>query len=290
VAAALLVLCGAVGVVAFLGSDDDEGDDTELADDPDGSEGTEGGPSSDLTTTAVPTVASEPTPTTPAVADEPATPVETVREWIGALGEGDDEKAASLLGPRSVAYLQSLGGDPVGLMHEMEEGYGAWAGSPDVEFAAGQPVPLELLGPGVELSIVTVAGTYPGEGESEQRVDVIPVVTDEDGHRVEMIAHAPDRDNRMVFTVPRSDDLGQLSSMGPADDVNVFVPAEGTVFFQIDGGELYAKPTSLVGRNAEPFALYNPPEDLAPGQHQLVVVAVGGDGTITSYGGTFEVA
>jgi hypothetical protein len=174
-------------------------------------------------------------------------------------------------------------------MAEYEEGYGAWAGSPDLELASVDVGPVDLLGPDAQLTIVTVAGTYPGEGDPAFRIDVLPVVAEGDQLRVEPAAHLDSRPNRLVFTLPSSDETGALGSMGPSDDINVFVPAEGTVFFQIDGGEPFADATSPVGQNAEPFALYNPPQDLAPGSHRLVVVAVGADGTITTFGGTFEV-
>jgi hypothetical protein len=287
VAAALLVLAGAVGMVAVAGDGDGDGDDAELADGPETTPEAQ-----EPTTMAEATVASggaSETTLPPTEPIEASPPADTVRQWIDALGDGEPEAAAALLGPRSVSYIQALGGDPAGMMQEYEEGYGGWAASPDVQIASAETVPVDLLGPGTELTIVTVSGTYPGEGASEFRVDVIPVVTDQGEGRIETMAHAPQRENKLVFTVPRSDDAGALSSMSPSDDVNVFVPAEGTVFFRIDGGELFADATSLVGRNAEPFALYNPRDDLAPGAHELVVVAVGTDGTITAYGGTFDV-
>ena len=68
------------------------------------------------------------------------------------------------------------------------------------------------------------------------------------------------------------------------------MPSPGTVFFLIDGGAPAGKPTSGVGRNDDPYAQFNPEQDLGPGRHQLVVVAVGDDGTITTSGDTFEVA
>lgn len=287
VAAALLVLCGAVGIVAVAGGGD--GSDGDLAG------GADDGQRETLDETTVneggggdqPT-SSVAVPETGSVMVAADSPVDVVRQWLDALGDGETEVAASLLGPRSVAYIEALGGDPTGFMQESQEGYGAWSGSPDVEISAGATTPVELLGPGSELAIVTVTGTYPGEGDRRFRVDVIPVVSDQGAWRIETVAHSPARDNRLVFTLPRSTDDGTLGSMGPADDVNVFVPTDGTVFFQIDGGELYADDTSIIGP-PEPFALYNPRDDLAPGTHQLVVVAVGADGTITAFGGTFEV-
>jgi hypothetical protein len=75
--------------------------------------------------------------------------------------------------------------------------------------------------------------------------------------------------------------------MNPDDDINVFLPTTGVVVFQVDGGELATKNTSIVA--GDPFALYNPPSDLTPGTHTLVVVAFGDDSTITHFAGTFVV-
>ena len=108
--------------------------------------------------------------------------------FIDSLGSGDTETALAQLGPRSVAYIQALGGDPLGFVSEMQEGYGAWAGSPDVAISAasaGVVAPLTS-----ELAIVTVQGTYPGEGEAEDRVDAFPMVREGDRWMVELVAFA----------------------------------------------------------------------------------------------------
>jgi len=279
-AAALLVLASAVGIT-LLGGDGDGG--SELADAP-----TVTTASDASTLGGAP--AAEPTHGSEApVAVIGQDPLSAVEEFIGALGSGDSEGAAAILGARSLRYIESIGATATGVMQESQEGFGAWGGSPDITLTATDLGVVDLLGAGTQAAFVTVAGTYPGEGESQFRIDVLPVVREGDSWRVEHLAHDSSRANELVFTVPRSQNDGSLGGMNPSDDVNVFVPANGTVFFQIDGGEVQSDATSMVGRDPMPFSLFNPPQDLPPGTHQLVVVAIGEDDTITYFAGTFLV-
>jgi hypothetical protein len=290
VAAAVVALVAAVGIVA-LGDDGDPGDD--LAGEPtDSSTASTTGTSREATTATSETTATTAATTTTAATVGGATagsPEEAVRSWIDELGSGDLAAAAARLGPRTLRYLGEVGADPVGYMAESQEGLGGWAGAPDLRVVAATVGPVELLGPGAQLAIVTVEGTHPGEGAAQYRVDAIPVVNDGSQWVVEHLAHAGDRENRVVFTVPPMGEDGTLGGMNAGDEVNVFVPSPGTVYFQVDGGEVVADTTSPVGRYDEPFALYDPPGDLGPGTHRITVVAVGDDGTITAYGGTFVV-
>ena len=64
-------------------------------------------------------------------AAEPRSAGEAVLAWVDALGAGDRERAASLLGPGSLDYIESLGRQPVEFMTELSEGYGAWSASTD---------------------------------------------------------------------------------------------------------------------------------------------------------------
>lgn len=284
-AAGVLVLAGAVAMVLWVGGGDgDNGDDLASS------------PSEPITTAAagqdesrsdIPTPALEPEPT--AAPGEIDSPGETVQAWLDGLGTGDVETSAALTGPRSAHYIESLGTTVEQFLADSQEGYGAWAGA-DVDVRSTEVGPVDLLGG--KLAIVSVSGTYPGEGDPVFRVDVFPVVDEGQGWRVEHLAYDPARENALVFTVPQFSagrDGQAVGAMNPTDDVNVFVPANGTVFFQFDGGELDTDATSLVGRDPEPFALYNPPSDLGAGSHQLVVVAVGDDGTITYFGGVVVV-
>lgn len=277
-AVAGLVVVGAGAGFVLSATDDDGGNDlagttTEAA---------------SIETTTVPgavTTTTSATATT-AVADPAADdPTEVTRLFIDALGAGDTEAALALLGPRSTAYIQSLGGDPLGFVTEMQEGYGAWAGAPDLDISsasAGVVAPLTS-----ELAIVTVQGTHPGEGTAEDRVDAFPLVREGDRWVVELVAFADGRENELEFTVPNGNNDGSLGSMVPNGEINVFVPAPGTVLFQIDGGEVRSDQTADIP--AGTFALHAPPDPLAPGTHVLVAVAVGEDGTIVPFGSKFEV-
>ena len=138
-----------------------------------------------------------------------------------------------------------------------------------------------------ELAIVTVQGTNPGEGDAQDRVDAFPMVREGDRWVVELVAFADGRDNRLRFTLPESDGSGQLGSMASTGEINVFVPVPGTVLFQIDGGEVFDDQTADIP--AGTFSLHAPPEPLAVGEHVLVAVAVGQDGTIVPFGSKFTV-
>jgi hypothetical protein len=75
--------------------------------------------------------------------------------------------------------------------------------------------------------------------------------------------------------------------MPPTGEINVFVPTAGTVLFQIDGGEVRSDQTADIPAGI--FSLHAPPDPLAPGEHVLVAVAVGADGTLVPFGSTFTV-
>jgi hypothetical protein len=275
--AGLVVVGAAAGFVLSSGDDGDRGNDL-----------------ADATTTAVePTEATgPPTPettsaptTSAAVADPtPDDPADVARLFIDALGAGDTETALAQLGPRSIAYIESLGGDPLGFVTEMQEGYGAWAGAPDLTLSsasAGVVAPLTS-----ELAIVTVQGTHPGEGDAEERVDAFPLVREGDRWVVELVAFADGRDNRLRFTVPDMDQAGRLGSMQTSDEINVFAPVAGTVLYQVDGGEVQRDQTAQIPAGI--FSIHDP-RPLSPGEHVLVAVAVGEDGTIVPFGSRFEV-
>jgi hypothetical protein len=293
VAAAVLVLVGAVGFVTLGG--DGDGDD-EVADQP----LVTAGPSGSDTTTpevggdATAFASSVPIGATTAPVDATAaatgSPEGVVTAWLEALGAGEVATAVTLTGPRTTAYVESLGPDVTleGFLTESQEGFGAWAGADDLTIELVPIGPLDF--DGGTLEVVVVSGTYPGEGgDAGERHDVFPLVDDGEGFRVEHLAFDPARDNDPVFTLPRESETG-LAPIEPTDEVNVFVPAQGTVYFQLDGGEVVTDETSEVGEQGDPFALFDPPGDLAPGEHVLVLVAVGDDGTIAHFGGRFAVA
>lgn len=277
--AGLVVVGAAAGFVLSSGDDGDGGNDLAGAT-------TTTAEVASVETTAAPTpeTTAAPTTTTGVADPTPDDPADVARLFIDSLGSGDTETALAQLGPRSLAYIESLGGDPLGFVTEMQEGYGAWADAPDLALSsasAGVVAPLTS-----ELAIVTVQGTHPGEGEAADRVDAFPLVREGDRWVVELVAFADGRDNRLRFTVPASDQTGQLGSMRTTDEINVFVPARGTVLYQVDGGEVQSDQTADIPAGI--FSIHDP-RPISPGEHVLVVVAVGDDGTIVPFGGRFTV-
>lgn len=283
-AAALVILAGAVGAVLVVGGDDDGGDDdeAELADGP------------TATTTAASTFEAEPTTTvteisTTTLGAEPGSASDTVLAWLTALGSGDVEAAAALTGPRTTAYLEATTDGVDAFLRESAEGYGAWVGAPDVQV---EEVKLGRLEPvDGELTIVIVSGTNPGEGREGPTTDVFPVVDTGDGWRVEHQAFDPTRDRNIpIIQIPRAPTgVSGLGSMAPDEAVEVIVPAAGTVIFRLDDEPPFTRETTGVGANDDPYARFDPSGSLTPGEHELIVVGVGADGTIAWSDGTFTV-
>jgi hypothetical protein len=281
-AAAAVILLVAVGLV-LLGGDGDD-DATEVAQAPEVT--TTAAPDATTTTTTGATAVTT-TTAAPPVMTAAGEPAEVVATWLDAIGEGDVAAAAALTGPRTAAYIQSQ--DPAATVEsfltESQEALGAWAGSDDREIATTAIGPLEF--DGGTLSVVVVRGTHPDEaGADGPRVDVFPLVDDGEGFKVEHLAFSPAHANDPVFTVPPETGTG-LGAVEPDAEINVFVPTPGEVWFSLDGQPAESDTTSIVAE--EPFALHDPPGDLEPGPHELVVVALGEDGTISHYGGTFDV-
>lgn len=290
-AAAVVILAGAVGAVLVVGGGDDDDGGVQQADGP---RDTTGSPRSEpfgSDTTAVPT----PTTTTPTsstlFAATPDTAAAAVQGWLQAVGAGDGVAAASLTGPRSLAYLQATTGDVAAFFDDtgLAEGYGAWSAAPDLEVSE---IP---LGPrpefGGEVAVVIVSGTNPGEGREGITVDVFPVVNAGAGWLVELYAFDPAREDAEVIVQIPSAPAGQsgLGSMTGDQAVEVIVPTNGSVLFRIDDGEPTVRQTSVVGGNADDYARYDPPGTVPVGEHQLVVVSIGADGTFTYVAGPITV-
>lgn len=284
VAAAVVLVVAAAGIVTYaLGGDDDDGGGSEFADQPTDTAGDS--PTTTLSESAGTSFAA--TSTTLAAT---GTASGTVVAWLTAIGEGEIEAAAALVGPVSTAYITATMDGVDAYLTEAQEGFGAWPGAPDAnydEIALGPVVP-----GGAELSIVVVTGSNPGEGRDGPTTDAFPVVNAGDGWKVEPLAYSPDRDTNIpIIQSPPSDRDGQgLGTMDAAAAIEVIVPASGVVVFRIDDDEPFTRDTTGVGANDDPYARFDPAGELSNGSHQLVVVGIGGDGTITAFAGPFTVS
>lgn len=286
-AAAVVVLVGLVGLV-LVASDGGEGgdDDTELADGQDAVTTTLATMSEQTTTVDVRSTPPRPA-TTVSPLEDSAT--QAVMAWLQAVGEGEVEAAAALTGPRTTSYLEASTDGVAAYLREAAEGYGAWVAAPDLQV---DEIPLGTLeAVGGEVTIVVVSGTNPGEGREGPTTDVFPVVNAGDGWLVEHLAFDPTRDdNDPIVQIPRVP-AGQsgLGSMAAGEAIEVIVPASGTVYFRVDDGELASRATSPVGQNNDPYARHDPQGTLAAGDHELLVVGIGDDGTIAYTAGPFVV-
>lgn len=294
-AAAVVILAGAVGAVLVIGGDGDGGDDdSEFADGP---RDTTGSPRSEpfgSETTALATTTSITSPTSSTLfAAAPDTAAAAVEGWLGALGAGDGATAMSLTGPRSLAYIEATNGDVDAFFADtgLAEGYGAWSGAPDLEVSE---IPLGAVEAfGGEVAVVVVSGTNPGEGREGPSIDVFPVVNAGDGWKLELYAFDPSVEDAQVIVQIPSAPQGEsgLGSMTGDQAVEVIVPTPGRVLFRIDDGEPVVRETSTVGTGAgtQPYARFDPPGTLIAGDHDLVVVGVGDNGTFAYVAGPVTV-
>jgi hypothetical protein len=268
-AAAVLVLL-AVGLAGYVGDDDEPDSTTAASDDttdPDASATTAG-------STVEPTTAVAPPPTVPA--DPEPTAAAAVSDWLDAVASGDVAAAAALTGPRSARYIESQGPDATleGMITESSEGYGSMADAPDLEVAE---LPLGTFEFG-EVVLVTVSGTYTGEGTDAYVTFVFPVVIDGDEALVEPWAFSPEAGGRLEVTLP---DRTVDDVVLPADEaIELFAPVPGTVFFRLDQGAEGIRPVDTSTVAGSPFARYDPPGELAQGDHVVVLGFASPDGEV----------
>jgi hypothetical protein len=270
VAAAAVLSLVAVGLAGYVGGDDEPDSTTAASDDttdPDDSPTTAG-------SSVEPTTAVAPPPTVPAVPQPLA--AGAVSDWLDAVASGDVAAAAALTGPRSARYIESQGPDVTleGFLIESSEGYGSMADAPDLEVAE-RPLGTFEFG---EVVLVTVSGTYTGEGSDGFVTFVFPVVIDGDEALVEPWAFSPEAGGRLEVTLPvRTVDDVVL----PADEaIELFAPVPGTVFFHLDDGAEGIRPVDTSTVAGSPFARYDPPGELAPGDHVVVLGFASPDGEV----------
>ena len=257
-AAAIIVLL----VTTVFFSDDD--DNPEVA--------VEATTSSEPDDDPVTTVATTAATTTSTEAPELASPDTVVTDWLDAVAAGDIDTAAALTGPRSTAHVGSLGeGASIeGLIEESAEGYGGLSAAADLEV---HQYPLGSFEFG-EVTLVAVSGTHSGEGtDGARQTVVIPVVTDDGGSVVEPWAFGPDGDR---FDVTQPED-GVLDA---ARAIELFAPVHGTVYFRLDDGIEGIRPVETSTVAGAPFARYDPPGELEPGEHVVILGFVDPDGEI----------
>lgn len=227
-------------------------------------------------------------PTT--VADSPgatktgrSTPDGAVIAWLEALGAGQIDAATALVGPRTEAYYQALGGNVRGAMVESQEGSGAWADTPD---RSTTEVDLGSVD-GLEMTVVVVMGTRSGEGGGGYRTDAIPVTRSGRGRTwlVEPEAFEPKTGGRIEVVRPSSGEFG-LNGLAADASVEVRAPGSGTFWFALDD----APPAKVPGRRTGSGvrATWDPPGQMKSQSHLLVVAYFDG-ATFTAFAGVFAV-
>lgn len=210
------------------------------------------------------------TATSPAPAE--ATAATAVLDWVQALGAGDLDAAAALLGPASVRHLEATGSDPMVYVGVAAEGYGAWGAVGDLTATV-----IEIPEAG---AVVVLAGNYEAEGTPDPyRVDAIPVVEVEPGRWLVDPVARPVTGTALKLVTPERHPEGWLQ--GQAADTVLAASSDvvGVRFwFSLDGAPAVASDDGT----------FDPPGDLASGYHRLVVVAVG-DGVFVAEAGDFLV-
>src|SRR5690606_33729673 len=128
--------------------------------------------------------------------------------FVDALGAGDLDTAADLLGPRSEEYVVATAGSVARFFSSgVTEGYGAWATSTDRTARVVDVNP----DPEVEDLVVVLRGNRMPDGTPEARVDAFPVVYAESAKTwfVDLWAFDPDVGGRIELVTPRLDDDGR---------------------------------------------------------------------------------
>jgi hypothetical protein len=160
---------------------------------------------------------------------------QVVVDFVDALGRGDIDAAAALLGPRSEEYLVSQSGSVESFLTEAAEGFGAWSASTDREVWTVEG-----------LSVVVLEGTVSPEGMTEYRRQAFPVVyaTSAKAWFVDPWAFDPAiEDQRIEFVEPAPALDGSLV-ITPGVDLQVAVAGPGTVSFSVDGDTPTVIPTT----------------------------------------------
>jgi hypothetical protein len=191
---------------------------------------------------------------------------QVVVDFVDALGRGDIDRAAALLGPRSEQYLVAQSGSVDAFLGEAAEGYGAWSTSTDRHVT---------LVDGID--VVLLEGTVSVEGASEYRRLAMPIAHAEsaDAWFVDPWAFDPQVDDqRFDFRSPPAGPFGLV--LAPGDDLEVSFPAKGTIWISL-GGEV-ASDFSASGAVGS-FATWTVPADAADGS--TVVVAFQADSGAT---------
>ncbi len=211
------------------------------------------------------------------------TPDEAVLAWLEAIGSGDFDAAAALVGPRSRAYVEALGGNVEGMVRESQEGYGAWPDSPDMSTTEVDLGDID----GAPATIVVVSGTWTGEGDTEFRHDAIPAVRHADGWLVEPWAFSSDTGGRLSITspTPLSSQRG-LGPLAPDDVISALAAGSGDFYFSLNDGEVTRVAGEKAGAGVK--GTWDPPGDM-PSQTHLVVIAYANGDTLTAFAGTFRV-
>lgn len=205
----------------------------------------------------------------PTVADRPATPttvrpdsaeaeaIAAAQRFVEALGAGDRQSAASILGPLSEAYATATAGSADQMLAEASEGYGAWGSVPDATWRAVAVRPGEV--------VVVVTGTHPGERVPQVRSDAFPTRRAESAGTwlVEPWAFDPDVGGRIELVSP--DPTVEPPTLGADQPVQVAVPASGRAWFGLGYDDLVESP--VVGG----LAVWRRPYP-ATGEQLLVVV------------------
>ena len=188
--------------------------------------------------------------------------INTVEDFIDALGSGDITAAALLLGPRSEEYLVATTGSVDAFLREAETGYGAWASSTDRQLSA-----VAVRGPASSSSLSRAL--IPVRGSPKSRADAFPVRHAEsaDAWFVEPWAFDPDTGGRIELVAPDPSAATPVLAAGAAVEVASAVP--GQMWFGFDDNHLeeVVPPAADRGSNVT----WNPTKRPA-GRHTLLVV------------------
>jgi len=217
-------------------------------------------------------------PATTTTGDVEVASTDAVMSWVSALGDGDADGAWAALGPEAKAQVGQRSAFD-GMMSELVEGYGDWAGARPEEVLV---TPVVSSGPG-RLLVVSLVGAVDQDGQVQMRAESFVVRITREKTEVEPFDTAG-----TVELVTPSATEGSMPTMD-GDEIVVVVPVgadppilrldDGAVIVCGDGGG--SELTAIEGTSGLRCS-WTPDGGIPPGRRVLTVAFVGGSSAAVS--------
>ena len=194
---------------------------------------------------------------------------QAARAWVEAVGAADFDRAWDLLADQSREAIGGRAGFEAS-RSELTEGWGAWAGVPDVSYRA-----VSLPGPASDrpaelprLAVVTLTGMVEQEGTTAFRALSMAVRGTVEKARVDLFANAG------IELHPGEPDASGSAPIPGRTKLGAYTPSGAKVWFLLDD-RAPAGPDEVEGADGDQqFAAFTPAPALTSGRHVLTVAAL----------------